>query len=663
MKFINQLASIKIILLCILFLSNGIQAQKFGDIDMARLKETAHPIDPDASHAFIFKNCTIHYDFDSRLPRIVSEYHYRVKIYKDEGIDQADIVRYLNRNRRDVETITGIKAESYNLVNGKMDKSKLSKKEVYKEKVSEIMDKVSFAIPNARVGSIIEYKFKVNSPFLYAFPRHYFQMNVPVDYSRLKVDVPEYFTMAPSATGLVPLNQKKEKKTSYGASVAQFTFDASDIPAVQDDKYVLDIKDYRASLKYELSQVAIPGREPMNFTKDWNSICKNLMEINSFGDAMKSKVKEASEMLATISSLSESEKLVNILEFIHSNIAWNGGVGIYGTTNYKKLFQAGTGSVAVMNLLLINLCRKANLTADPVLTKYRFNGLLNSGFPSLTELDYAFALVEVDGNQLLVDASSPCFVPGSLPLRAMNVEALLVKEKSGQLFPMTNTNLNYLRQAGKYSFNLEERRLEGNGKTVIKGYAAVKARQKNQEEDDEDEQDLVKSSVDNDNDDEDEDDEELEDDYTYTETKGLENKYGDITSSYDAILYSPFEAIGNEIYIDAFVTLEFEENPFLNEIRNYPAFFNSKHHFNHVSILDIPEGYVLKSVPEKLVMKIINDKGLFSYTINESPGKLTINAMFKIEHDIFLPEEYASLYAFFDKVLQKQREKIVFVRE
>ena len=71
----------------------------------------------------------------------------------------------------------------------------------------------------------------------------------------------------------------------------------------------------------------------------------------------------------------------------------------------------------------------------------------------------------------------------------------------------------------------------------------------------------------------------------------------------------------------------------------------------------------MKSVPENLSMKIINDKGWFSYTINNSPGKITVNAMFKIDHDIFLPEEYASLYAFFDKVMEKQKEKIVFVKE
>jgi len=650
------------ILFFLIFAFNVSIAQKFGKIDMERLEETVHPTDPDASHAFILRNSHVYYDLQSPSPRIITEYHYRVKIYTEEGVDQANIVRYAYRNKGDIEAIKDIKAECYNLVDGKKEKSKLSKKEIFKERVDENTTKYSFAIPNVRPGSIIEYKFKFDSPFLYSFPRHYFQTDMPVDYSRLKVDVPDYFSMAPVATGMIPLDRKQEKKISFGANVTQFTFEASDIPGIEEDKYVLDIDDYRSSLKFELSQISFPGQKTHNYTKDWNSICKNLMDSNAFGGSMDKKVKQAEEMLDRISALSDQEKIVEIVDFINTNITWNGELGKYGSTKYKKLFEAKKGNAAEINLLLINLCKRAGLAAAPILTKYRFSGLLNTAYPSLTEINYVFALVEVDGNQIFVDATSPYFEPGKLPLRALNVAGVLVHEKGSEVIALSNTNLNYYRQAGKYSFNIEENRLEGEGKTMIKGYASVKARKKLKEEDDDEDQQEIVKDLDDEEEDEEEDDE-LEDDYTYSDSKGFENKYGNISSAYNAMLYTPLESIGDEIYVDAFVTLEFEENPFLDEARQYPAFFNSKHHFNHISILDIPEGYAVKSVPENLNMKIINDKGWFSYTINNSPGKITVNSMFKIDHDIFLPEEYASLYAFFDKVLQKQNEKIVLVKE
>lgn len=661
--------SIFIFLFAILVVAD---AQNFGDIDPERLAEEVHPMDADASHAYILKNSHVYYDRTSPKLRIISEIHYRIKIYKDDGVDEANIVKYLYRDGGEKESIRKIKATCYNLVDGKIEKTKLSKKEIYKEELDERRTKVSFAVPNVRAGSIIEFSYRVSSPFIYSFPRHYFQTNVPVDYSRMKVDVPDYFTMAPTASGMVPLNRKEEVTTSYGYPVTRFTFDASDIPGIDDDKYVLDIDDYRSSLKYELSQIAIRGQKVHNFTKDWNSICTNLHKSKRFGKILKKRVKQAEDLMVEIASMSDKEKLYRIVDFINSNIVWDGELGLYANTSHKKLFEAKKGNVGDINLLLINLCREAGLVADPVLTKSRFYGVLNTSYPSLVEINYVFALVEVDGKEMYVDATSPYHEPGDLPLRALNISGVLMLGELAEVITLSNNNLNYFRQAGKYTLNLEDEKLDGQGKFVMKGYASVRARKKHFEEDDnEDEQDLIKSvddeddglSNDEDEEEDDEDEEEdFEDEYVYSDTKGLEDKYGNLITPYESSLYSPFEQIGNEIYIDAFVTLEFEENPFLDEVRRYPAFFNSKHHINHVSILEIPEGYSLKSKPENQSIKIVNDKGWLTYTINEAMGILTVNVLFKLDHDIFMPGEYASLYAFFDRVLELQKEKIVLVK-
>jgi len=658
----NQTNSFRmpLLFLIVLLIISTTQAQKFGDIDMDRLQEESHSKFPDASHAYIIKNCLVRYDLESRSARIITERHYRIKIYNDEGVDEANVVVYIQRNKKDQEAIKGVKAECYNFVDGKKEKTKLSKKEIFKEEVDENWTKVSFAIPNARAGSIIEFKYNINSPFLYSFPRHYFQEDVPVDFSELIVNVPNYFSMAPTATGVIGLNRKQEDKTSFGANVTQFTFDASDIPGIEDDKYVLDINDYRSSLKFELRSTSFPGQQVKSYTKDWNSICENLMDSRYFGDAMDKKVKPAKEFLDEIASLGEKEKLSKIVDFINTNITWDKKLSRYGTDNYKKLFEAKKGDVAEINLLLINLCRKAGLKAYPILTKYRFSGVLNTSYPSLTELNYVFALVEVDGEQLTVDASSTYFEPGSLPLRALNIEGILIRNETNQIIQLTNTNLNYNRVAGHYTINLDENRLEGSGKSTVKGYAAVKARKKlKEEDDDEDQQDLIKEF----DEDGDEEDEEQEDIYEYSETDGYENKYGRISSKFDAQLYTPLERIGDELYLNAFVTMEFDENPFLNEVREYPAFFNSKHYLNHVSIVEIPDGYVVKSKPENMALKMINDKGIFSYVINELDGKISVNIMFKIDNDIFLANEYASLYEFFNKTMIKQKEKIILVKE
>ncbi|MDF1695209.1 MAG: DUF3857 domain-containing protein, partial [Saprospiraceae bacterium] len=479
---------------CFFLLSiNNLYAQKFGKIDKERLQEKQHPLDPDASFAYIFKNCETSYDLQSRSPRLITLYHYRIKIYDDEGVDQANIVRYLYRNKRNREDIKGIKAECHNWVDGKDEKTKLSKKEIFKEELDENITKVSFAIPNARAGSIIEFRFRIVSPFLYSTPRHYFQEDVPVDYSNFKIDVPGYFTMAPSATGSIPLNKREEEKYVFGTNVSQFVFEVSDVPAIEDDKYVLDINDYRSSLKYELSVVDFPGSKAQNFTKDWNSICKNLMKSDYFGKAIKMKVKPAEDLISEIKSLEEGDKLIKIVDFINTNIVWDKNVGKYGAESYNDLFREKSGNAAEINLLLINLCKKAGLEAYPVLTKYRFHGMFNTIYPSLTEINYVFAMIEVDGSPLFVDATSPYFEPGTLPLRALNIQGILIKDEANQIIELKNTNMNYHRKVGKYTLNIEEGRLDGTGAYKMKQYASVMARKKAVEEnEDEDQQDLIK---------------------------------------------------------------------------------------------------------------------------------------------------------------------------
>ena len=143
----SRIKSLTSFLLIIIFIANFnvLEAQKFGDIEMSKLEEKSHPKYPETSHAYIFKNCYVHYDLTTRIPKLISEYHSRIKIYNDEGVDQANIVRFIYRHKRDREAIRDIKAECFNIVNGKKERTKLSKSEVYEEEVDEHYTKVSFA--------------------------------------------------------------------------------------------------------------------------------------------------------------------------------------------------------------------------------------------------------------------------------------------------------------------------------------------------------------------------------------------------------------------------------------------------------------------------------------------------------------------------------------
>jgi len=654
---------IQLLLCCAIILPLISNAQKLGDIDEGILKTTLTENIPDAGYEYLLNNSHTYYDIYNETIEMVTEYHVRIKIHSKVGVESADVAIRLSKNGRDKEKIARLKAYSYNYENGEVNETKLEKKDIFEKEYSDYSDMVTFAIPNVREGSIIEYSYQIQSPFLYSTPKHSFQFDAPVRFSEFVLDIPEYFVMQPVATGLVPL-QREEDDFFGDFNGKRYIFVATDVPAILEDDYVLNVDDYRSSLKYELHTVKIPGAKIQEYSKDWFTIGNNLLDYDSFGNQLKKRVKV--DILDEIEGLPDKEKLMAIYQFVVQNVTFNDYTG-YSSNSIKKALKNKEGTSADINLLFINLCRAAGLDAHPVVTMKRSDGYLNQLYPSLDNLNYVFGVVVIDGATIFVDATDPNFIPGNLPLRAMNKNGLLVLKDNSQIISIPNQNLNYNLKAGKYIVNVDEEKLEGSGKVVLKNYGAIKARLDSKKEDDQDfldDEDLQEDEDSEGNDEGDGEDEEsdevmLEDNFVYSDVSGYDNPFENIKTNFEAELYSPITKIGDEVYIDAFVTFKINKNPFVTAVREYPAFFNSLHDINHISILHIPEGYRLKNVPETKVITLEGGKGEFSYKVSEGLESLTINCSFKVNDDIFTPNDFTSLYNFFDMIIEMQKEKIV----
>ena len=78
--------------------------------------------------------------------------------------------------------------------------------------------------------------------------------------------------------------------------------------------------------------------------------------------------------------------------------------------------------------------------------------------------------------------------------------------------------------------------------------------------------------------------------------------------------------------------------------------------------LAIPNGYQVKSVPEKMSIALPDKKGFYFYEIKTLDDDLLITRLFKINSDIFYPEEYEALRKFYTMIFDKQAEKIVLTK-
>src|SRR5471030_693859 len=98
--------------------------QEYGKISKEDLELKSCDFEKDANAEVLFDKANIYYDQDFN---IIMERHKRIKIFNDNGKDKANIrLVYYSIDR--LESISGLQAETINLVDGKPEITKIDKK-------------------------------------------------------------------------------------------------------------------------------------------------------------------------------------------------------------------------------------------------------------------------------------------------------------------------------------------------------------------------------------------------------------------------------------------------------------------------------------------------------------------------------------------------------
>lgn len=163
----------------------SINAQDFelGKVSTTELEEKYHPVDTSAAAAILFNKGITRVEYASTGFSLVTDVETRIKIYKKEGYDWANkaVEHYTGSNV--VEKVAFSKAVTYNLVGGKIEKTKLKSDGEFVEKSNKFWSLKKITMPNVKEGSIIEYKYTIRSPYKSSFPEWKFQNSIPVNYS------------------------------------------------------------------------------------------------------------------------------------------------------------------------------------------------------------------------------------------------------------------------------------------------------------------------------------------------------------------------------------------------------------------------------------------------------------------------------------------------
>ena len=293
---IKRLPVLLVFLLQYSYVSLGqspVEIPKFGKIDPKEF-ETRYSADSSVSAVVLFDVGESKFALDPSGIVINSDHHVRIKILKKNGYEWAtETIRLYGSSNSDREVVSNIKGNTYNLVDGKVVVDKLPKEAIFTEKEDDFWTNQKFTLPNVKEGSIIEFSYRIKSGYYFDFPSWTFQRTIPVLYSQYKVDFPEYLDYKKTTQGYEPFYFTKTEPINVNftagltATGTRFTWAMKDVPAMEEEPFMGNLKDYVSRVEFELGRVSFPG----DFVRPINNSCEkitaNLLESESFGGRLK----------------------------------------------------------------------------------------------------------------------------------------------------------------------------------------------------------------------------------------------------------------------------------------------------------------------------------------------------------------------------------------
>lgn len=628
---------------------------KFGAVSDAEVDMTVYEPDTSAVALMLYRSYDLDLVFDSNIA-IVQEItvHERIKVLKEEGKKYADF-SFLYLNTTDIkEKYSGVKVETYNRENGKVVKTKMSKKYEFDEKYSDDARRLSFTAENVRVGSVIEVTYQFVTPRFYDIDNIYLQLSIPVNETDVTVGHCEYFRINKSQRGyILPAyrsdNRIKQTSVDGGRLSYQVEMDcyhAVDLPAMQSESFSYCPTQYRTQLLYDLSGVSIPGSVYKDYSATWNDVDKAIAESSIF-DEVKAKFRDAKELEAALQGVEGDEaRIVAVRKYVTDKVKWDEKSRLV-PKGAREVLKQGSGSDADINALTASALNAVGYLAEPVMIRRRSEGVLVDFHASINAFDTFIIKVTTP------DASKNWYLDAAREfgyLNVLNTDFLIPQARlmhldgHGEWVDLTALTKSRVTEMVKASVTPDG---------TLTGNATIQANNEDSYG--------IKAQYD-DFDSEEEYIEDIESDERIDITSfEIQKEYGPTTMiAYD------FERdldTGDRLYIQPFLSNYHSDTSFRKEKRDIPVDFPYPTAIIYSFVLDIPEGYDVEELPESVTMTCPPVKGRIMFHCKQIGNQISVSYRFTMDETTVLPEYYADLRAFWEKVVGVEKSTIVLKKQ
>lgn len=587
---------------------------------------------------------------------LVLKYHVKIKVLKKGGLDQGDFAILLRKNGTKSELLRSVTGSSFNLENGQIRESRLDTKNVFTEDIGKYHAYRKFALPNVRVGSVIEVEYLLESPFIQNFRSWKFQSDIPKIYSEYWALMPANYRYDVLLRGFLPLTKNEaglvnDCFTPGGgakADCASLKCAMKDIPAFVEEDYMTAKSNFLSAISFELNQIEYFDGRKDKLAREWKDVEDELRRDNKFGfqlkrggDIMDQRLEEA--LAGETDPLKKAHK---IYSFIRDWYRWNEVYGEYSEFGIKKAFDSKVGNVGDINLSLIAALKYADLSVEPILLSTRENGLLTELHPVLSEFNYVIAKLNIDNKTYLLDATDDFHPFGLVPERCLNGKGRVLGEKESYWYELKSPDK-------RKTISIQNMTMDASGlmKGTIQntyiGYDAVELRKKlyaSSNQKDYIDQLTNKGALVN---------------VTNYKFENVDNEATPLILKLDVELDAAGGGPGAFLY-NPFMIDRWVANPFKSSERSYPVDFGIPIEEVIVLNLEFPELYEVAEIPPKVGLALPDAGGRYLFNLQRSPRGLTMSSSLTINKTVFSSNEYHYLKELFGRVVATQQTNLLF---
>ena len=561
--------------------------------------------------------------------------HLRIKILNDTLLSAHD----LGLTSFEKDELVSIK--HYTLIDGDMVVSEISDKWSSLFKYGSLTKGLS-AIKS---GDIIEFIFESTLESPEELPGWQFEYEIPVDYSEWYAEIPGMFKYRPSFKGYVPLlvnssELLKDKNKNWveidGFYVFQYRFLIKDIPPFKKVVYSPSSRNYLTAVDFYLEEVKAYKSYKAISGQTWDQVSAQLFKdekiegrINDF---------DVSKVINEFNLDSNRENsIIQIYDWLSNTIKWNGDIGIYAENSLSTVIENKEGSIAEINLLLTALLRAVGVKSQALILRTTDQGEVNMELPSASQFNYLICWVDLDGYDLLLDASDPCLDVGILRPTSLNNKGLKVTSRFEDWVDLEERRIAKFKIITDCTIK-DQSLLASVSVSKLNYFAIADCRNfKNVNELLRIEPGVVIKNV------------------------SLSRKDSIFTGNrirFDCNADSLVRKSGSSWSFVPFWFEKVQSSPFEDKERRYPIVFPFLFEYNWIFTLKYDSTITISDIPKPEEISVPDNSIRFIYKVVELDGILQINAQLSILRRRYDPRSYESILEFYDELFKKFNDEL-----